>query len=327
MVQKKINEKRNIIPEGKFLILDSSGTDWTDRQMQRENVTVDAIYKRRSFILRIIRRIYFLLNLPFKFIWYGNWKRCLDRYDYIIIFSALMEKDIFKYIRRYYNKKLIFYYRDPMIATPYNPLQLQKLNADIDIWSFDKADSAQYNLGYNPQFYFCDIVKKEIDLKYDVVFVGFAKRRLDEIIYFKQILEQLNMKSYFHIMPSRGIIYNKHEKENLSDRMLEYERILELNVSSKAILEINQQGQIGMTVRAMEALFIKRKLITNNQYIQEAEFYHPDNIFIIGVDNIINLKDFLARPYHKIDETIIEEYSYEKWLGRFKKVSDKIEFN
>ena len=86
---------------------------------------------------------------------------------------------------------------------------------------------------------------------------------------------------------------------------------------SKCILDYNQEGQVGLSLRPMEALFLERKLITNNTDIKNYDFYNHDNIFILGEDNINEIKEFINKPYKKIDQDIIDYYDFDQWLNRF----------
>ena len=64
-------------------------------------------------------------------------------------------------------------------------------------------------------------------------------------------------------------------------------------------------------------MFLERKLITNNTDIKNYDFYNHDNIFILGEDNINEIKEFINKPYKKIDQDIIDYYDFDQWLNRF----------
>ena len=97
---------------------------------------------------------------------------------------------------------------------------------------------------------------------------------------------------------------------------MDYYEIIKLVGESKAILDLNNGNQVGLTLRPLEALFFKKKLITNNINIINYDFYSPDNIFILGVDDISNLTIFLNKKYKEIDKKIIEKYDFSNWLKR-----------
>lgn len=83
-------------------------------------------------------------------------------------------------------------------------------------------------------------------------------------------------------------------------------------------LEINQTGQTGLTVRALEATFLKKKLLTTNKSIQDTPLYQLDNIFILNSDDEKAIRDFMERTLD--DQAFDEEINYydvKNWLNRF----------
>ena len=74
-----------------------------------------------------------------------------------------------------------------------------------------------------------------------------------------------------------------------------------------------QEGQNGLTIRVIEALGAKKKIITTNQDIVNYDFYCPENIYIyngkINLDSI-----FFHSDYKIIDEKIYNKYSLSNWL-------------
>ena len=98
---------------------------------------------------------------------------------------------------------------------------------------------------------------------------------------------------------------------------ISYEDNIRNVISSKCVLEICQEGQHGLTLRALEAMLCHRKLITNNKSIVKEDFYNPQNIFIIGVDNNQNVKDFIDSDFVVGDESILKKYDFNNWLNSF----------
>ena len=83
-------------------------------------------------------------------------------------------------------------------------------------------------------------------------------------------------------------------------------------------MEINKEGQSGLTLRALEALFYKKKLITNNISIMNEMVYNKKNIYIIGVDNNKSVKEFLSEPYFILEnyDDLVSYYSFDSWIKR-----------
>lgn len=185
-----------------------------------------------------------------------------------------------------------------------NKLWLENEVVD-DIYTFDQEDSNIFNIKYNTQFYSKNIKIKSKKCKYDVCFLGREKGRKKEIGKIKKIFDDLNLKTDIRII----------EKE--SD-FISYDKYLKMIENSKCILDMVANNQKGASLRVMESIFLKKKLITNNKNVANYDFYNKNNIFIIGIDNFDNFFDFLNSEYVDIDSKIIDYYDYENWVERFK---------
>ena len=84
---------------------------------------------------------------------------------------------------------------------------------------------------------------------------------------------------------------------------------------SKCILDSPQEGQTGLTIRTIECLGAKRKLITSNPEIKQYDFYKEENI-IVYPDDIECNTAFFSCPYQDIDWNIYNKYSLKSWLTR-----------
>ncbi len=106
------------------------------------------------------------------------------------------------------------------------------------------------------------------------------------------------------------------------------EQIRETVRNSKAVLDLAHEQQQGLTMRTMETLGIKRKLVTNNIYLKEYEFYNEDNDLIIEnlpakADEAEATGDYSAfvlpgaqwldKPYAE-DEQVRQKYSIHSWI-------------
>ena len=83
---------------------------------------------------------------------------------------------------------------------------------------------------------------------------------------------------------------------------------------------ILQDGQTAMTLRTMEAIFLGKKLITDNRYIAQADFYNEANIFILPddptkLDEAAFLK-FLEADFVPYDDEILKRYDISGWMSR-----------
>ena len=61
-----------------------------------------------------------------------------------------------------------------------------------------------------------------------------------------------------------------------------------------------QGFQQGLTLRPLEALKYRRKLVTNYRPIVNENFYHPNNVFLIDDNlNLDGIEEFMSRPFHE----------------------------
>lgn len=247
-------------------------------------------------------KLLFKLLKKIKIFILGKWKKEINKYDKFIIFESLYNEKVTKKIKRTKKEnKVILYFWNYIDDN--NKYILNDKNID-EFWTFDKNDAQKYNMKYNPQFYIKNIKIQGEQNKYDVLFLGRPKTRKKDIVDLEKKLKEEGIQTNFKII--------ENEKDYVS-----YDEYLKMIAESKCILDYNQEGQVGLSLRPMEALFLERKLITNNTDIKNYDFYNHDNIFILGEDNINEIKEFINKPYKKIDQDIIDYYDFDQWLNRF----------
>ena len=279
------------------------------------NVDVCTAFKRfNSVFVLLIRKYYLLLRLPYPEIWFGEWVKYFKKNNYsiIIIHASNSSRFIADYISNYTKNRVIFWYWNPVVGSV-DPNKVT--NPKIEKWSFDKADCIKYNMKYNTQYYFENIEISNNTPEQDVFFVGADKGRLASLLRLEKQFNDLNITTYFHITPTTHWLKNKI-KSNFKPR-ISYENVLQLISQSKSILDIVQENQSGLTLRPMEALMFSKKLITNDSEIAEYDFYHKNNIFILGKDNLEYLSLFINTPYHQIDDNIKNQYDFSNWILNF----------
>lgn len=259
----------------------------------------------------MLRKVFTHYALPFESLWYGVWKNNLDTYDCIIIFDSLHSANLLKYIRKRYRKRLIFWH--------WNPIKKDK---DISIWeetknmcehwTFNPIDAKKYSMNLNNQFFFYqnheDISKEE-----SAFFVGTDKGRYEELVKISDQLKKIGVSSDFHIISSN----NKDNREFFEKNYMEYNEVIAHIKNSKIVVEIVQEGQNGLTARALEAMFLETKLITNNKEIKSFSFYNKNNIFIVGMDDNKTLYTFLHTPFQTIDKKELYPYDVNGWINNF----------
>lgn len=251
----------------------------------------------------------------------------LENYNLIIVNEMTMPEPVLAYIRKRNPSCRILYVlwntlqyigvpfgkkRNDLIA---HLLQTQE-QYNFRIVSFDEGDCNKYHLIHNQQFsYKIDGMAYDAEPKESIFFCGNDKGRADELARFSDFLNQKRISHTFWIVPNKK---TRHEiwKDNeiVKIKPMPYESIIEEMQKYTVILEFAQKGQGGLTWNALAAVFYGKKLITNLKEIQHYDFYHKDNIFILGVNPLEGLTEWMAKPLHPIPEEIIRKYTFSGWL-------------
>lgn len=246
-----------------------------------------------------------------------------EKFDIVlVVLGQSFTKEMFFDLRkRLPDAKFILYLWDSVKNFP----SFEDLSKAFDVTiSFDRNDCKEYGFKYLPLFYNQKCINDNVEsVDYDFSFVGTVKR--GKINYLKAIRQQLESKynCYFHLyLQSRLVFlfYKLFDKDfkccNMSDfkyKKLSYAENVDLCKKSKVIIDVTMSHQNGLSMRTIECLGYKRKLITNNPDIVNYDFYRPENVYVF--DGEFNFDDiFFHSDYIPVDESIRENYSIDSWV-------------
>ena len=285
---------------------------------RKNKVDVAYTYKNFNLFDRVFKVI-FSKFLSLNFFDRKNWWKDCKGYDTIILFDSTKDslsqsRIIEDYVAS--DTQLIFYMANPASFTP----NLELFSKKWDMWTFSKKDSLKYGFKFGETFYFKEFSqnKSSINVKYDSFFIGLEKGRMSYLNEIKKQYANLGLSSLFYIVNNRKAFFDNRFKKRL-----DYNRVVDLIASSHTITEVVQSGQQGLTLRVMESIFLKKKLITNNHNIKNRQIYNPNNIFILEEDNINDLPLFISQPFQDIDAEIVDSYSFSSWI---KRIINNVEF-
>jgi len=196
------------------------------------------------------------------------------------------------------------------------------------VLSFDSEDVRRYRyLKFRPLFFINSYNRfsNSNNREFDIVFIG--KIHSDRYQFLKAIkvkaIEE-NLRVYYYMyLPSRIHFYIKKiftstlKKAKISEfhfRMMPANEVADYISKTNACVDTQHPYQSGLTMRTIETLGAKRKLITTNGYIREYDFYNPNNISIIDLKNPILDIHMLKTQYLNIDDNIYKNYTLERWL-------------
>ena len=94
---------------------------------------------------------------------------------------------------------------------------------------------------------------------------------------------------------------------------MKYDENIKQLQKSKCLIDIRFDYHQGLSFRFFEALYYKKKLITNNESVKKYDFYNDNNIFITDFENLDGIEEFLNKPYVEIDQKIVEKYGFSNW--------------
>ena len=269
----------------------------------KERPNVFKFYSSYNFASRALVKLLRVLKLYcFVPMFYGSWKKYLRKREVIILFDAGV-KDITettRYIKHINpNIRIVFWYWNPVNG---NEDAIHDDRID-QVWTYSRFDAKKFNLYYNPQFYDSSYVVQKTRINTDLLFLGKDKGR-------KEILKTLEKKAGEQGLKSNFVLVDDKNSE------ISYEDYLNLVADSRCIVDLVPSQSCGLTLRPLEALFFKKKLITNCRDIVNYSFYDKNNIFIIGVDNLSDLSTFINTPNRPIKKDVMDYYTFEKWLDR-----------
>ena len=281
--------------------------------LKADNITVCEPIRNKSAIMRLLFRIPFLCLIS-----YGFFKE-LYKADKVIVFDSAYNKWLGLYLKHKKGKNIFLYFWNPVEKMyPSNgDMMVRNAKKLMSVFSFDHNDCKKYGVDYRPMVYSSDVskaIKTKTVPEYDIFFLGWKKDRSKLIEKLYNDVFKAKFKCLFILVGDEdkvidnSIIYTTHR--------VPYSKYLEYVLNSKAILDIPQEGQEGLTIRNVEALFLRKKLITSNKQIVEYNLYDPDNYYVLGLSNC-GLNNFLQLDYKIIDDKIVDIYDFEKWVSTF----------
>ena len=169
----------------------------------------------------------------------------------------------------------------------------------FEVYSFDRQDCLKFDLKYLAQFlpvvYGNSCATDRLSSKRKVLFVGLDKNRRRLLNNLKVILEKRGCEVDFQIF-----------KPNLLNRFglkvgISYKSYVQLVRECDILVDIVQDGQDGLTLRSLEAVHYRKKLITNHKSIKDSDIFDDENFCVLDKDDIEIPKIFLEMPYCNSD--------------------------
>jgi len=292
--------------------------DFFDERPKNTFLYKSLIRFNRRFVRRTIERYYRAIIEKTK----------TTDYDFVFFLKAeAITLKVLKELQQNQKKaRFILYMWDSIDHFP----EVRKLFPVFDkILSFDKEDVAENSfLHFRPLFYidtYKELPDKPKEHKNDIAFIGTAHLdRYPVLMKLRDYCKSNDIKNYFFIYLQdlkiyyiRKLLFKSFRKSKKSDFELiplNKDQIKTIITNTMCVLDIEKKIQTGLTMRAIETLGARRKLITTNPSIKEYDFYDENNIFILDRKNPILNAEFMKKEYKKVNQDVYIKYSLEHWL-------------
>jgi hypothetical protein len=141
-------------------------------------------------------------------------------------------------------------------------------------------------------------------ISYDIAFVGLRKGREETL----EALQKLLIKHQILVDFVDSNIYS-------------YDEYIRRQYSAKVIIELGKANQSGPSMRAIEALALGRKIITNNYNLKSIFSFAEENIFVTDKNTSeADLDNFIQSEFSPIPEDDIRKFESRYVLNEILKI-------
>jgi len=252
-----------------------------------------------------------------------------SEFDYIffIVPEAINRSLLEKIKANHPNSKFVLYMWDSF-SNMSNIMDIKDLFDHIS--SFDDEDCKTYEgIKFRPLFYADEYQEAaqqpQQACSYDVGFIGTTHSdRYSLLTKIRRDLVQRNLKVYYYLyFPGklffmiRKILDSSFRWAKMRDmkfKPLSSQKTLEALGKVGSVIDIHHAKQAGLTMRTIEMIGAKKKLITTNKKIKGYDFYSENNIYVLNREQPFIDSGFFKKPWQEIDEKIYKRYSLRQWV-------------
>ncbi|WP_392486715.1 hypothetical protein ACER0A_002775 [Haloimpatiens sp. FM7315] len=196
-------------------------------------------------------------------------------------------------------------------------------------YSFDSEDSEKIEaLKFLPLFYckeYEEVGQADTkERKYDIVSVCTAHpNRYKTMHELFPKLESKGIRIFSYMFLNKlQYLYNKvfvaefkgSKSSEFKFKSLSEQENLAVLKKSNTVFDMQHNKQSGLTMRTIETLGAKRKMITTNVNIKRYDFYNENNIFVMDENNLDKIEQFIKHEYEPISIEIYKKYSLHSWI-------------
>lgn len=243
----------------------------------------------------------------------------LGHQDQILVLNPdVFDEETLAFIRKSTKKMITFLY-DNLGRIPVQ----DKLHFFDKIYAFDDADIEKHgferltNYNYLPYF-----SQEKQQPKTDILYItSFDKKRIEQLFALEKKFEELGLISKIFVIGKKSWWYQltsffRKSSIIFTRKLIKHEELPNYYQDTKIIIDLMRKNQYGLSFRMFEAMAMEKKIITDNERIQQYDFYHPQNILVLNEDFSNLAQAFFETPYQPLPKEIYEKYTIDKWVKK-----------
>ncbi|MBW8778501.1 MAG: hypothetical protein JF585_04725 [Burkholderiales bacterium] len=297
-------------------------------QMERSGWAVDMLPDRPfdTALLKAVARTAPRLTEPAADRFYAAELRRLaaTRYDLLLVIQGecVFEPTLRLLRTAYPTARMVFYTWDSLSNKPQTRRRLRFYD---QCFSFDESDAASCRIDFRPLFFTPGFERAApAEPTWDISFVGTIHSDRYRIV--KALQAELPDPArgcwYLYLQApwmyaARKVLTNTIAGATRSEFRFEplpKARVQEIFFRSRAVLDIEHPAQHGLTMRTLEALGSRTKLVTTNATASACDFFDRQNIAIVDRRRPRIPPGFLTTPFRPLAEEIYDRYRLATWV-------------
>lgn len=243
----------------------------------------------------------------------------LGYHDQILVLNPdSFDDETLAFIRKYTNRLITFLY-DNLERFPVE----DKLHYFDKIYAFDDADVEKHGFEKLTNYNYLPYLSQEKqNPQMDIIYITSCdKKRIKQLFALEKKFEALGLTSKIFVIGKKSWWYKISSSAQKScfifrRKLIKHKELPHYYKNCKVIIDLMRENQYGLSFRIFEAMAMEKKIITDNEKIQQYDFYHPQNILILNKDFSNLAHDFFETPYLPLAEEIYEKYTLGKWVER-----------
>ena len=170
------------------------------------------------------------------------------------------------------------------------------------VLSFDRQDCIENGFEYLPLFasgIYKEIQNKKQDIDVYTVSSIVRPQRYLLIDKFRKFCLENQVSFYFYLKVTPvtyiGILRKGVIPKGVSFKTIDQLAMKDIVERSRAVLDVTNHSQSGLTMRIIENVYVGKKIITTNQNVKYEKFFNEEQIFLLNKYNIRGVKNFLKQ--------------------------------